>query len=803
MSTYPGNPSLGDEVKRRILATYEQSVGLAESGRDQEAILGCDFVLELDPRFEPARRLKERLSGGAPTPDTPDAPADPPGEGDMSDLSDLPSLDELPAMDDLPDLSDEPAASADDLFDLTPTPPPAPAATATPLAADLSERLAARDFQAVVERASADPDALAADPEAARIAETAQSRLEAQPYVESFLREAGAALRAGDADRADGELAKVRSLDPDHPLLEDLDSRLRVARGEEPAAVSSAPAAAATPDVPPPADVEEPALDLPPADEDDDLDLLGGFDVPDLSDSEPTPSWTPEPSSADDGDDDLFSFEGLGPSDGDAPDLTPSLDDDAGSDAPPLLGAQPSPAAPAASAGAPAEGDGRIAELLAEGDEASAAGDYQGAIDAWSRIFLIDVDHEEAARRIEDARSKKAEREREVEEAFHEGLAALEAGSHDEAKARFERVLAMQPTHLAARDYLRQIESGEPISISKGPSPDETVAMGGLGTFDLSDLASGSQPSEDSALREEILVPPPPSTATSEAADPKAVGMPSYGPAQAKREPGRRSFLLVGGLVLVLVAAAAWWLFSNKDSVFPNSDAEEPAEEVADEVLGPIERATDFHEQGRTAMAIGMLRRIRPNEPGYEEAQDLIARWQVADEGEGEETEASTLSPEATERRQRILQAARAAQDQREYLLASQLLDRADRIAVLEGEALELKQANDEVLEPLAEQVTLFQAGEYERVLPDLWRLHQEDPDNRDVTRMLVTSYYNRGVRELQRGNAGAAIEEFDEALEVDPDDEELRRHVLFAQTYQRRPKDLLYRIYVKYLPPR
>ena len=35
------------------------------------------------------------------------------------------------------------------------------------------------------------------------------------------------------------------------------------------------------------------------------------------------------------------------------------------------------------------------------------------------------------------------------------------------------------------------------------------------------------------------------------------------------------------------------------------------------------------------------------------------------------------------------------------------------------------------------------------------------------------------------------------------PNDEELRKAYLFAETYKRRGEDLLYRIYVKYLPSR
>ncbi len=72
--------------------------------------------------------------------------------------------------------------------------------------------------------------------------------------------------------------------------------------------------------------------------------------------------------------------------------------------------------------------------------------------------------------------------------------------------------------------------------------------------------------------------------------------------------------------------------------------------------------------------------------------------------------------------------------------------------------------------------------------LRDLWRLREKDPGNRDVTRLMVDSYYNLGVRELQRADAGKAMDNFQEALELTPRDETLRRHLLFAQTYKERP---------------
>ena len=78
-----------------------------------------------------------------------------------------------------------------------------------------------------------------------------------------------------------------------------------------------------------------------------------------------------------------------------------------------------------------------------------------------------------------------------------------------------------------------------------------------------------------------------------------------------------------------------------------------------------------------------------------------------------------------------------------------------------------------------------------------------QDKSNRDVVHMIVNCYYNLGVRDLQRGNKHGAAENFAEASELAPEDAEAERHALFAKTYETRAPDLLYRIYVKYLPYR
>ncbi|HVR29947.1 MAG TPA: hypothetical protein VMS86_10490, partial [Thermoanaerobaculia bacterium] len=59
--TYPGDPSLTPDIQSRVLSTFDHTAKLASEGKLQEALLGCDFMLRLDPLFTPAKRLRERL----------------------------------------------------------------------------------------------------------------------------------------------------------------------------------------------------------------------------------------------------------------------------------------------------------------------------------------------------------------------------------------------------------------------------------------------------------------------------------------------------------------------------------------------------------------------------------------------------------------------------------------------------------------------------------------------------------------------------------------------------------------------
>src|SRR5262249_52649895 len=57
---YPGNSSLPREVRDKILSTFRHTLNLYKEGKIDDCIIGCDFILKMDPRFGPARKLLEK-----------------------------------------------------------------------------------------------------------------------------------------------------------------------------------------------------------------------------------------------------------------------------------------------------------------------------------------------------------------------------------------------------------------------------------------------------------------------------------------------------------------------------------------------------------------------------------------------------------------------------------------------------------------------------------------------------------------------------------------------------------------------
>jgi tetratricopeptide (TPR) repeat protein len=856
--TYPGNPSLPVDVQQRIRSTFEHTLGLAEKGSRQEALLGCDFVLRMDPLFEPARRLHERL----------DAAAGPLAVDDLRRMEAPPPLispaagGRLPEVPeslwadleglaiDLPSFPADPAASA-----ASASAPPSPASYSPQapagvggLRAEFEALLAERRFQELQLRAGKDAAAVTGDLELQRMVTLAQERLEAGPYVSKFLFSAREAARAGNTAEARRLLDKARTLDPTHPGIAELEAATGGAPSRGPAAAGASIAAGAVSTVAPAATLRrEPEMQTQP---------LTGL---------------PRPAPG-----------AVTGSSGVAVAAAPATA--APSSSPPPQAAEPQrPSLTVTSPpAADTESERRIRQLLDEGQSALDGGDPQAAIDAWSRIFLIDIDHQEAARRIETARRMKAERDRQAEETFHDGLSRLQARDAAGARDAFQRVLELQPGHLQSREYLQQLDDGHLPAVAPG-SLGGVGGIGGAGAADAPGgrqaigsspqpvpLASPQQPAQppgmpplpadvggaaatsslllEHDLQEEILVPPDLGEAATRSPEvrreTRAAG------AAGRQGRARRLFLGVGSAVLLLVLAVGWFLYQKREQWFPNSRTEERAQPPAP---NPIPKATKLYASGRTVMAIAQLSRVQRGDPHYKEVQALLAKWQseqaqggappapaapgapAAAAGAGPTVPASggaaaglaggaaaagpaglgaaapaggvgvagaTPGGEA-ERRRALVEEARKAYQGGSYLLAAERYQAADRIAKLDPDDRTQLTAAKQRLVPLQRQVAMFLTHEWENALPELWRLHESDPGNKDVTRMIVDSYYNLGVRDLQHSDVGKAAEKFAEARKLAPDDPGVKRQLLFAQTYQQRGPDLLYRIYVKYLPLR
>ena len=183
--------------------------------------------------------------------------------------------------------------------------------------------------------------------------------------------------------------------------------------------------------------------------------------------------------------------------------------------------------------------------------------------------------------------------------------------------------------------------------------------------------------------------------------------------------------------------------------------------------------------------------------PQYAEAQALIAQWETPAEPE----EPSGPSEEELAARDALVASAHAAKDNREYLVANERYDEAAKIAPLDDQDQLLHEEVKQRLADLASQIELFEQGDWEFVLPELWKLHMANPDDKDVVKLMVDSYFNLGVRDLQRGDTPAASEKFVRAQELDPTDGEVERLLRFSRVYGERPADLMYRIFVKYMP--
>ncbi|HEY3202482.1 MAG TPA: hypothetical protein VGL03_02370 [Thermoanaerobaculia bacterium] len=738
---YPGNPSLPREVRDKILSTFRHTLNLFREGKMDDCVIGCDFILKMDPRFTPARQLMEKAKNSA----------------SAVDVAQLESL-----VADTPTRQERVASVETDR-----------------LLVRAVESYNARDFTASIAAAEQVLKVLPGNRDAARILEKARQRQAAQPQFEAARQRGIAALDARHPAEARSALEKMRALDAEHPAVALLERRLAAA----------APAAAeigesTNPGIsPPPSSYEAPpsgggledlSLDSLSLDE----SLQSGAAVPPPADmGEPVtgPLSLGESRSSGAGSaldtaapPNLWSEEPQAPQEID--DLT--LD----------VGPSPgfSPTSPPQAAPEPPSQEQEIQSLLSRGDEAAGMGNRQQAIEIWSRIFLIDINNSEAVGRIEKARQEMAEGNRRVAEGLKRGRENFEGGDFAGAREVFLQVLAIDETDQTARSYMDRIEQ-ELARPSSGLDLSKKAPQGDILAEEM-----------EQAAKPEVSEPA------------EAMAPPEKAPSLLRPRRGfdKRFVAALAGALLLVVAVGAYFLLRPSHGGKSAGAAAEggPSLEHATmlfregklaETVAELRQIPAGHPDYARAQKLlaSLTRRGEAAAPPGAPETDAAEKPAPAS---GPPPEASRLRAEA----EKALAEKRYIDALKDFNLAAPSFQGDPTFAQSMGAALE--KVNE-----LTPAVKLYNDGEYDTAVPILWRLFQTDRTNHDARSYLLRCYYNQGIAQLQNGLYPKAAESFKEVLAIDPGDADAIRHKRFAERYLKGDLDLMGRIYVRHIQQR
>jgi tetratricopeptide (TPR) repeat protein len=699
MSTYPGNVSLATAVKDRVVSTFEQTLVLHRQGRTEEVIAGCNLILQMDPLFDPARKLLEKVKNqGA------GAPLDAGGAGG------------------------DPLAEA-------------------------QQALAARDFERVIQITTEILTNDLMNDDARVLSDEARERIEAAPFVDQFVRKCQQHVANGNINAARTDLEKARALDSGHPGVAQIEAMIR---GAESKAVPTA------------FDASSFVVDTP-APSPRGTSQASDFGFTFEEEKAPQPAAAPSFEG--------FSFGAAQPGTTESP-----FGGSFNFDAPVQQGS----AAPGIDSRATAKPEGeydfstasietspddqkKIDQYLHDGDAAFDSGDYQQAIDLWSRVFLIDVTNEAASERIERAKVKRREIEQRLEGVLAAGIAAFERNDFSTARAKFEEVLRGDPMNVQAQDYLERIDSTGAGQYAPPPPP---KLDDGLETLP--------------GISDDVLTPPPP---TAKAAPRTSAAAPRAAAAPARRLP---IGLIAAVAAVVLLAAGGWFVWSRM-----SGGADEAPQQAA--TASVLDRATRLGQQAKFDEAIAALQEVQPGDPNYDAAIAMIADLQQKKARAAAVVDGRPAAVYYDEN----LAAARTAFAQRDYARAKTAFDNAARVKPLPPDVSTAYETANRQVAKLASARALFAERRYADAITSLQTLRAQDPSDKSVQRMIIDAHFNIGAKALREEKLQDAVRAFDAVLAEDPNDELARRSRELAQRYEGKPRDLLYRIYVKYLPTR
>ncbi len=404
------------------MTAFKQVVGKLQQGNREEALIGLEFVLRLDPAYAPARNLHQQLSSGT-------------GEIDLNEV-----VSELQA----------------------PT-----TETINNLLVEAVEDFNNRDFEGArskVEQVLLD---LPGHEEARNLLDQIEGATKGESRVGQFLAQAREALAVGDSQEAANFVMMAQALDPHHRDIATTIAEIEKSSDVSASQAGTVPETVAGEEVSFAA-ADESVPDFAATTEDAELFTTAPDQEAPTEVRDDPPASQPEPG--------IASVESAAPdlSSGETPPISDeSYYEEAADDDTDLFDAGP---------GAPADDEGSvevdaddphavIRDLLTKGGTAAAADDYAAAIDAWSRIFFIDPIHEETKDRIEHIRHAKEDLERRIDPMLTDAEASHDSGDLDLAHNFVDRILALYPNHVDATRLKETIELSVQPDAEAGAAP--------------------------------------------------------------------------------------------------------------------------------------------------------------------------------------------------------------------------------------------------------------------------------------------------------------------------------------------
>lgn len=755
------------------MTAFRQVMAKLQDGQRDEALIGLDFVLRLDPAFSPGLEIQKQLASGE-------------QEFDLSGLLshiDAPSTDEI-----------------------------------NMLLIEAVEEFNQHNYVEAQKKVTQVLLELPGHTEARNLQHQIASAMKVETQVGHFLAQAREALDRGDPQEAVNFVVMAQALDPHHKgiqaMLGAIDTEhAPVAAAPEPPAQTEEPAAPALPSdeaaegsVAPDFGFQPAAESAQPETPADSFDGAFNFDVPDefdiaSDDDGPSPNQTiaidswdvdgafeepgpdePAPAAAAPVPKTLFSAPAETDaidsfSSGDVADLFSSGSSDGGFDAPDP-GQNPSPELPPPPImGSSEPPDFPAIEQEAPPESAGPAFDESSASDI-SDLFEAPVEPSQPD-------GGAAAPDQQVRDLLDAAERAWTNGSPGEAKLLVEEVLGSVPNNVEAIELMARLEvetQGETPTLPPPPDLDDSLLPPELTTPPPPTLADDDLFDSDFDETEDEEYEPEPEDEVEEEAPLKEakqrrkISFNFPGGEALENLPWRVILMAAGGLLLVLIATIiGLGLFSGEDS----------EEQDARAITELLSQADDLFKQGHQERAIELLTEHEAEGLEKQRIDKRIERYQKE-----LIPPTPTPIPDALVTAQERFDQGRWFAAYEEVVVGLNQYPDDTELGALKETILDFEPALDSLFSLIREK----DFAEASVLANDLAERH---PDQPEIGATQDRCLFNAALANLRSYNLAAARSHLLRLQSRNPDDEEIKRILRFVTSYINRPVDMQLEIFV------